>query len=143
MDTNIRDFVDQILADISNKQHKLILGKLTETEVLELESQLGIDLSGYQRILDNFGIKHSLKEHGDAKKEELRGQIGITNEDFEKILEIVSDPDEIETGEKSRLGKDLIKYSKVIENALFFYVEEIRTGKKELALQTIYKRKNR
>ncbi len=143
MDISLIDFVEQALKDRSNKQHKLVLGGLSEKEIKELGEQVGLDLADYQRIIDNFGIKHTLKEHGDPKKEALRGQLAVNHEDFEKILAIVADPNQIHTGEKSRLGKDLIQYSKNLEDALYFYVEEIRTGKKELALQTLYKRKNR
>ena len=38
------------------------------------------------------------------------------------------------------MGNALIKYIKNIDNIQYVYVEEIRTGRKELALQTFYKR---
>ena len=118
------------------------IGELSEQEIIQIKEATGFDLSGYKRTMYSYGVNHAIKKHGNPKTEESRGQVAITEEDFELIPQIVANPDSIEFGEKNDLGNDLIKYSKTIGNQLF-YVEEIRNGRKEVVLQTLYKRKVR
>ncbi len=84
-------------------------------------------------------INHSIKQHGNRKKEKLRGQIAITPEDFELVPQIVKSKNVIFAG-KNRLGHDCLLYQARINNT-YYYIEEIRTGRKHLALNTFYKRK--
>ena len=104
-----------------------------------LKAKTDIDLTGYTRVIDKSGINHTIKNHGNEKKEQSRGQIAITNEDFELIPEIIKSENVIYSG-KNDLGKDCLLYEAHI-GSLIFYIEEIRTGRKQLCLQTMYKRK--
>ena len=63
-------------------------------------------------------------------------------EDFELIKEIVENPDFIISGEKDKIGNELIKYVKTIENEIV-YVEEKRNKRKVLAGKTMYKKKKK
>ncbi len=139
---NILEFVEKILKDNTTTQHILSLGKISETEIEKLRESTGLDLENYERIIDNFAIKHTLNKHGHEGVEKLRGQIAITKKDFASIPQIVENPDIIETGEKNRRGADLIKYTKNSTEKII-YVEEVRKGRKQLALQTLYKQKSR
>ena len=137
---NLKDFIKKVLANPSNVQEKYSLGKLTDEQVKQIKEKTGLDLNGYERIVDNFGLQHIIKQHGIPKEEANRGQIHVTPKDLEKIKEITSDPDEIQLLTKSKRGGVVIQFIKRIGN-LFFYHEEIRTGKKELAAKTLFKRK--
>jgi hypothetical protein len=137
---SINEFIELILKDKSNLQQKYTLGVLTEAEIELIKEKTGIDVSGYTRIIENYGVLHALKHHGNKKEEELRGQIAITPEDFEKIPEITKNPDAVNNVGKSKRGGIVIQFIKRIEN-LFFYDEEIRINKKELATKSLYKRK--
>jgi hypothetical protein len=90
--------------------------------------------------VDNFGIIHTFKKHGNRYQEQLRGQIAIEIEDFKHIENIISEYDAMTYGEVNDMGNMLIKYVKAIAGINYFYVVEIRTGRKEIALQTFYKR---
>lgn len=70
----------------------------------------------------------------------MRGQIPITEDDFMLIPYIVSSY-EYYYVEKNRRGQGVIVYSKTMSDVNFFYVEEIRLGRHELAAVTMYKRK--
>ena len=118
---------------------KLQINVVDEDEAEFLELKTGFKLSGYKRIIDKFSINHTLKNHGNIKTEALRGQIAITDEDFELIPEIMLSKNIIHTS-KNNMGNDLILYEAIIENT-FYYVEEVRKGKKELCTTTMYKRK--
>jgi hypothetical protein len=126
----ITEFVKGVLADKTTQVQKIDLGKISETEIKSIQEKLGLDLTNFQRILDNSGIKHAFKKHGNAKTEEPRGQIAIVPSDFEKILEIVQNPDLVEYVGKNRIGNDLILYEKNFENILC-YVEGLRESRKK------------
>ncbi|MBO4644158.1 MAG: hypothetical protein J5716_06095 [Alphaproteobacteria bacterium] len=102
----------------------------------------GFDLSGYSHNIDVSGVRCAFLEHGNPKTEENRGQKAITDEDIKKIPQIVQDYDYIEFPGKNSIGRDVIKYQKKLEDGTTFYVEEIRTGRKNLTIQTMYKRKS-
>ncbi len=95
--------------------------------------------NSYQHVLDNSALRHIIKTHG-SLKEDLRGQIPITEKDFFFIPEIVNSYETI-SKEINRRGQDVIIYSKTYEDGLIFYVEEIRPGRHELAACTMYKKK--
>jgi hypothetical protein len=133
-------FIKNCLATPTHRQQKFSLGKLSAEEVVQLQNETGFDLTDFERIIDNYAIQHVFEKHGNPKKEELRGQIAIETEDFEKITAIVTQLEKTEMGEKSRTGRDLIKFFKT-EICRYVYVEEIRNGKKQLALQAFYKQK--
>lgn len=118
---------------------KLEINVINELEAAFLELKTGFKLLGYKRIIDKFGINHTLRNHGNEKTETLRGQIAITEKDFELIPKIVLSKNVIHTS-KNKLGNDIILYEAIIEDT-FYYVEEVRKGKKELCMTTMYKRK--
>ena len=126
-----------------SKFQRLDLGELSEKQIAQINEHLDINLEGFRRVLDNSGVLHCFKEHGDKIKEEARGQIAITKEDFEKIIEVVENPDKIQSLGKNRLGKEIILYEKEYDYILC-YVESVRESKKkkrkELVLETLYKK---
>ena len=93
----------------------------------------------YNHVLDNNAIRHTLKQHG-SKKEEKRGQIPVTEEDFSKIEDIVEAYDEIRV-EDGKTGAPRIIYSKSYPDGTTIFVEEQRKGRKELAAVTMWKQK--
>jgi hypothetical protein len=108
-----------------------------EAEILELKT--GFKLVGFKRIMDKFSINHTLKNHGNVDIEKRRGQIAIIEEDFELVPQIVKSENIIHVS-KNKIGNDIILYEAIIKDT-FYYVEEVRRGKKELCMTTMYKRK--
>jgi len=137
----ITNFIAEILQN-KGKKNKLNLGKLSKKEVEKIKEELGFDLENYCRVMDNSAINHTLNHHSNPKTEAQRGQIAVVPEDFVLIPKITSEFDKLEYADKNQHGRDLIKYIKEMTEKLV-YVEEIRTGRKEVALQTLYKQKSR
>ena len=137
---NLKDFIRKVLDNPSNIQEKYSLGKITDEQAKVIQEKTGLDVSGYERVIENFGLYHTLKHHGSKKKEERRGQKAISPDDFEKIPKIVNEPDEIINLGQCKRGGVLIQFIKRIGD-LFFYDEEIRNKRKEVATKTMYKRK--
>ena len=92
----------------------------------------------YKHTIDNSGINHALKKHG-GSSEEQRGQLQLTESDFELVEDVINNYDAVEVDESAQ--PLVIKYRKQYENGITIYIEEVRTGRKELALKTMYKRK--
>ncbi len=139
MNEEIKALVEFAKNSKNSTNSKLQINVVDENEAEFLELKTGFKLLGYKRIIDKFSINHTLKNHGNIKTEALRGQIAITDEDFELIPEIMLSKNIIHAS-KNNMGNDLILYEAIIENT-FYYVEEVRKGKKELCMTTMYKRK--
>ncbi len=139
---SIKEFIEKVLED-KGKYQKLDLGELSEKQIAQINEHLDINLEGFKRVLDNSGVLHAFKEHGSEKTEIPRGQIPIKPEDFNKIREIVENPDKIESLGKNKLGKEVILYEKKYDY-IICYVESVRESKKkkrkELVLETFYKK---
>ncbi len=133
-------FIKNCLATPTHRQQKFSLGKLSAEEVAQLQNETGFDLTDFERIIDNYAIQHVFEKHGNPKKEELRGQIAIETEDFEKITAIITQFEKTEIGEKSRTGRDLINFFKT-EICRYVYVEEIRNGKNNLLCKLFISKK--
>ncbi len=111
---------------------RISLGKVSDDNVDAVKKATGIDLTGYERTIDSNDIKHILKEHSDPEREAARGQRVVTREDIKRIPEIVESPTRI-----SLEGLDAIVYEKKI-NGDAYYVEEVRTRKRNIATKTMY-----
>ncbi len=140
MKQKIRNLVE-IALTVENKHFELPIGFLPKYQAQIIEAQIGIDLTGVERVLDTYGIKHTIKEHGSEKTELLRGQLPINIDDFELIPEIIK-TENIRYGGKNSLRQDVFIFEKRIGN-LYFVVEAARFSKKgnKLVFQTLYKRK--
>ena len=146
-DTDISDVsakVKKIIDSISDKKNKHIevLRKISDTEADFLLKKTGLDLKGYSHSIDNYSILHILKKHG-SKKELQRGQIPVTIKDIQNFPTIVSDYDDVKYAGKSRIGRDTIRFEKNIGDNLVLVFEEMRIGKKLLALSTMYIQKKK
>ena len=95
----------------------------------------------YKHTIDNNSINHAMNRHS-SEREKLQGQIPITENDLEIIGDVIDNYDNIET-ERNNRGQDVIIYTKQYNDGTTYYIEEVRTGRKELAMQSIRKRKNR
>ena len=105
-------------------------------EVLEkMGNQFEKDLSGYNFQIDMYAIRHIFKEHTDAKKEESRGQIVINESDILLVFDVLNQPDLFFYDGKSRLGKDIFVFQKLIGNK-YVIIKEVREGKKKIALHS-------
>lgn len=74
------------------KQQKKFLG-LVQTWIVNLANEAGLDIAGFKyKISDDF-MRHAIKQHSNSKKEELRGNIAVTQKDLDDIEEVVKNPD--------------------------------------------------
>lgn len=137
----ISTLVNEVLLDTSNKKSEILIAKVSKIEAEKIKLKTGKDVSGFEHVIDNYGIIHTLKSHGNKIKEALRGQIAIELKDFELIPKIILTENIIYSG-KNKIGNDIILYEKKI-GLVYYYAEEIRNKKKKLALNSMWKRKEK
>jgi hypothetical protein len=114
-----------------------IIDENIDDELLELAAKHNIDLTGYKHVIETSGIQHSLNRHGKHSKD--REPLSI--EDYLLVPFIIRNRDRvhISTAVTKQHETKVLVYEKQI-GMDFYYVEEIRTGRKSLAFQTLYKR---
>jgi hypothetical protein len=131
--TNYKKFVQHGIIDAE-------LGIKYAEKMKDIENK--IDVTDYKKIIDTHSMKHILKRHGNVLSEAKSGQIAVLKEDFLLIPEI-SGVDNIISIEKSKLGLLCFTYKRSINNIDYFLVEEVQTGRKQLACKTLYKRRTK
>ncbi len=106
-------------------------------EILEqMGRQFEKDLSGYNFQIDMYAIRHIFKEHTNAKKEESRGQVVISESDILLVFDVLNQPDLFFYDGKSRLGKDIFVFQKLIGNR-YVIIKEVREEKKKISLHSM------
>jgi hypothetical protein len=137
VENRIIAFAKNSIDQPTNTKVEMVINTISSNEAALFKDSLDIEVNGYVRKIDNFSIVHTHKNHGSAEKEEKRGQVAITIYDFALIEEIAKAGNAVYTA-KNKIGRDCIMYC--YEKVYTYYlVEEIRTGKKELVLNTMYK----
>ena len=136
---SLRELIEQSLV-IKDRLLKKNVGGVSDRLIEDLANCGVIVDATYQHVVDNSAIRHAYAQHA-SESETLRGQVAITKEDIEAIPQILENYDDLFT-HKNRRGQDVVVYSKIYKDGTTMYVEEVRVGRKELAMDTIYKRKN-
>ena len=115
-----------------------IIDEQIDEELMQVAKEKGIDLTGYKHVIETSAIRHGNGEHGVTSDDDI--PIEIT--DFLLIPYIIKNRDAVIISDKLTNSRKLpaIKYRKIIGDE-YVYVEEVRTGRKSLAFQTLYRRK--
>ena len=136
----IRKLVEYARTDKTSKNKIVIIDKISDREADLIKRKTNFDLTGYIHVIDKSAINHTLKFHGSVGGG-LRGQIAVKETDFILIPEILKSENIIYSN-KDKIGNDCLLYQAEIDS-VYYYIVEIRTGKKQLAMQTMYKRKRK
>lgn len=96
-----------------------------------IKDALNIDVGGFTHQVDKYALKHSLDGH-------IKDILPMTTDDFRFIPDILKNPDNVKYSGKTATGRDAVQYQKRY-NGTTYYVEEIRTGKQNLNMTTMYK----
>lgn len=128
------------LLDLSNKadsNEKVVvgLGLPTKFEILKILDLYKIDVSDFTHTVDNYAVKHALNKHS-------KDTFPITKWELALIPFITKNPDSIKKGKDKNTNSKRVQYIKKFKNDTFIieYILEIRTGRKHLAMVTMYKK---
>ncbi|MBK7251221.1 MAG: hypothetical protein IPI06_10200 [Gammaproteobacteria bacterium] len=103
-----------------------------------VERVTGESLEGYRVSISNHAMVHALKTHGSAS-ERLRGQAPITREDL-RIVPRIFRSSQVTDGGLTKQGRRAVRFSHQHGDFEFTASAELRTGRRELALITMWKR---
>ncbi len=110
-------------------------GDKVQDWIVNLAKEVGLNISGFRYRIDKGFENHTIKEHGNKKSEESRGQNAVTQKDLEKINYVIDNPDFAVAGIKHN-GEDSIILIKNDSNGGSILVEEILKGEKNRALNS-------
>jgi len=107
--------------------------------LVQAANKRGLDIAACRFTIDTSAVRHIKAEHGDETREMARGQLAITDADISCIGLIPNSPDKVVFGVTSKKGQPFIGYVKKMPDGWLSLVQEIRTGRRELATVTLYK----
>ena len=126
----LQDFVEEAIDEKPKKQKKFELGKTTPKQIIRVKELLELDVSGYRWVISNYDVRHIWNKPAH----------GIKKEDFLKIYSVLNAYDSFVVAERKRKDIVTIELYKYFDYRLKCIVE-VRTGKKELVVLTMYKNK--
>jgi hypothetical protein len=88
--------------DTTNIYKEISLGTTPNFQAQQINADTGVNIKGLEKILTESGIRHAFAGHGNHKLESERGQVGIVNEDFELLPQILKEPDLVLKGDNKR-----------------------------------------
>lgn len=134
----IRELIN-LPKDTGGVNPKIVVRAVSAKDSATIKENTGLDIGAeYAHTIDKSAINHSINAHGDRLKEASRGQIAIDPKDFESLPEVLDDPDFVTTDGPTKKGLETVVWGKVF-NGHLVVIEEVRTGKKELALVSMRK----
>ena len=98
------------------------------------KKNLNLDVAGYYHYMDSDIVKHLIKRHGQSSND----RNPISMQDF-LLIPIIQKEFDYRWVSKTKQGLLAITYVKKVVDT-YYYVEEIRTGRKKLALKELRKR---
>ena len=132
--------LEAVLKAAPNQTEKAVVGRVSP-QLSTAAKEHGLNIDGYIHNIETSAVQHTRKRHGIPQREERRGQLAVTDDDFKNIPQIIYNPDFVAFGAKNNKGLDLIIYGKNMPDGSSVYVEEIRTGKKTLTTNSLRKYK--
>lgn len=114
------------------------LGLLTRADVAAVRAATGRDADGFDLSLDRSAVLHVLRRHGDPAVERTRGQRAVTAEDFALLPAVVSAPDRVTAEPAVRGQNPVLRYERIIGTQRIVALFELRTGRRRLALLTMW-----
>jgi hypothetical protein len=92
----------------------------------------------YDYVLDRSAVQHVMNRHTVAAIEAARGQRVVTAEDFGRLGQLLNAPDRILPGESVAGRGPMLRYEKRFDDGMLVAIFELRSGRKRLALATMW-----
>lgn len=135
----LSDLIDSSSGRGGNKLYSDI-GSVSSELVAKAKESIGLDISDWQHSVDESGIRHTFKQHGNETTESKRGQRAVTKKDILLLPLIISSFDSIEYAGVSDMGNETFLIKKEIEDEVFT-VQEVRKKHKKLTMKTMWIRR--
>jgi len=134
----LRSLVKRVKSGAFSNRDMVDFGRITKTHADKIKRNTGIKVHGYRRVIFASEVKHIIRKHGRGN-EKQKNQIGVTTTDLISLPDLFSGVSSIRL-EKTKDGLRAIKHVRNSKNNIFI-VEVVRTGRKQLAIKTMYKKR--
>jgi len=127
--------ISDVIAAAAQPGHahlKAVMGEASAW-LAEEASKYGLSIAGFNHTLETETVRHIRAKHGDMIAEGRRGQVALTSDDLIYIPELLRTPHKIVFGSKGRRNHSIIGYIKQRQAGTVMYIQEVRTGRRELA----------
>ncbi len=137
----IKRLLNQTFAQKTGEREKTLRVNLGDVgNAATIKKVIGVDISGYSRVIDSGDVRKNLKVHGPQSVAPGTRDVGIVRKDFERIPNIVAGA--ITHGGGHRKGRlSTLTYVAKLGKYEYYYAETIRTGKKQVALKSLAKKR--
>jgi hypothetical protein len=120
---------------------RLEAGRVSDANAEAVRAATGIDIRGYARVLDSGDIRHALRSHGGHDREAKRGQAPLKPRDFALVGRIAGMGKVVGKRGGGGGGAPTVRYRARIGRYEYELVEQVRHGKRQVALKTLWKRR--
>lgn len=135
---DIKKFINAALKNPA-KHLRMVLGKVSNAEAEAIKKATGMDVQNFTHVWFSEDVRHIKNRHG-VGNEKNKKQIGLTQEDIEKAIDVIKSPDRIEKGTTDK-GRESIRFMKANSNGEYTVVEVVSNDKKQLAIKTMWNKK--
>lgn len=135
---DIKKFINAALKNPA-KHLRIVLGKVSNAEAETIKKATGMDVQNFTHVWFSEDVRHIKNRHGVGNEKDKR-QIGLTQEDIEKAIDVIKSPDRIEKGTTDK-GRESIRFMKANSNGEYTVVEVVSNDKKQLAIKTMWNKK--
>jgi len=127
-DETLEEFAERAVKEQPKKLEKKPMGKVTESERQLIGVLIGKNVKGFNWTIDNYNIRHILNKKAH----------GIKLSDIKYLYGVIHSADRI-TKAESKKDVFIVGLTKTYGNKKITVFAEIRTGKKEIIVLTMYK----
>jgi N12 class adenine-specific DNA methylase len=135
---DIKKFINAALKNPA-KHLRMVLGKVSNAEAKAIKKATGMDVQNFTHVWFSEDVRHIKNRHGVGNEKDKR-QIGLTQKDIEKAIDVIKSPDRIEKGTTDK-GRESIRFMKANSNGEYTVVEVVSNDKKQLAIKTMWNKK--
>lgn len=94
---------------------------------------------GFRREVRASELRHILRQHGNAAREQERGQLPVTSADLLRIPEIIAQADVVRFEAARPKRPAGLRYEATIGGVRYVYVERVGTKNRRVAAMTLFK----
>ncbi len=138
----VRRALASIREGVAGGRMTLVGHRVTAGEAAIVREKAGEDIDGFTHIIERSAVRHVESKHGPDSPDARNGGVPVVPEDYDRIPEVLAAPDDI-TRTRTARGAEALTYEKRMPDGTWLYVEQVRVGRRTLALATFYKIRRR
>ena len=124
--------IDRPVAEDAGEDRNAEIKGEVKSWIVDLARETGLDIAGYRHKTTKDFENHVIKKHGNKKIESSRGQVAVTQDDLDRIGNVMDSPDIAVAGIRKN-GQDRIVLVKNDEHGSVL-VEEVLSGRRNKTL---------